>query len=286
MAKEIENQCTVNLYHYCPPSAFFEIIRDRTIRLSSLSFSNDSMEGRLVSQTLLKFAKQDVLRPFAMERLKDKLRMLEDVLDGFGFCLSENGDQLSQWRSYASDASGFSIGFSKQHLEAWSARQEGFNLSKVVYSASELEELLGPIYTRIRKLVEKDEKKYGGLAAYTRNENKVQGDDEDVKTAVVQLIHVFCDALPALYLMKNQGFSEENEWRLIGHASRHDDIDCSFQMVNGRIVPYRECSFPEDLVEEVYLGPKNRTPNYVVQRYLRKCGINNARILKSKATYQ
>ena len=45
------------LYHYCSNIAFHSIIENRRIWLSSLSLSNDSMEGRIVAEILARMAK-------------------------------------------------------------------------------------------------------------------------------------------------------------------------------------------------------------------------------------
>jgi hypothetical protein len=105
------------LYHYCPTAAFHSIIQTRSIWLSSLTLANDTMEGKLVVEALTRLAQRDGLDRVAVERLKDSVALLEGMFDGLGFCLSEDGDLLSQWRGYASDATGVAIGFSRAHLQ-------------------------------------------------------------------------------------------------------------------------------------------------------------------------
>jgi hypothetical protein len=74
------------------------------------------MEGKLVTEILALLAKDDGLDETDTQRLQQSAAGLEEVIDGLGFCLSEDGDLLSQWRGYAADASGVSIGFSKEYL--------------------------------------------------------------------------------------------------------------------------------------------------------------------------
>jgi len=94
------------LYHYCSNTDFHSIIENRRILLSSLSLSNDSMEGKLVAEILARIAKADGLDQPATRRLQESVSRLEQLFDGLGFCLSEDGDLLSQWRGYAADATG------------------------------------------------------------------------------------------------------------------------------------------------------------------------------------
>ncbi|MCX5827610.1 MAG: DUF2971 domain-containing protein, partial [Deltaproteobacteria bacterium] len=105
------------LYHYCSTSVFVSIIENRSIWLSSLNLSNDSLEGKLVAEIVARISTSDGLDQASSEELQKGVNFIEQIVDGLGFCLSEEGDLLSQWRGYAEDATGFSIGFSKKYLE-------------------------------------------------------------------------------------------------------------------------------------------------------------------------
>jgi hypothetical protein len=89
------------------------------------------MEGKLVAEIIDQLAKRDGLDELAIKELQDLIGFIETQFDGLGFCLSEEGDLLSQWRGYAADATGFSIGFSKDSL-MYLNRQKlpGFSLKK------------------------------------------------------------------------------------------------------------------------------------------------------------
>jgi hypothetical protein len=86
------------LYHYCNTDSFISIIRSQSIRLSSLSLSNDSMEGQLVTKTIMRLAERDGIVGKEKIELEESLRFNERYFDGLGFCLSAYGDLLSQWR--------------------------------------------------------------------------------------------------------------------------------------------------------------------------------------------
>lgn len=105
------------LYHYCSTATFHSIVDTRSVRLSSLSLSNDTLEGKLVANAVAQLAKRDDLSQATSLRLQDYLNFFEKIFDGLGFCLSEDGDVLSQWRGYAADATGVAIGFSRAYLE-------------------------------------------------------------------------------------------------------------------------------------------------------------------------
>ena len=46
------------LYHYCPVATFASIIKNDSIWLSSLSLSNDYMEGKLAKETFDRLLRQ------------------------------------------------------------------------------------------------------------------------------------------------------------------------------------------------------------------------------------
>ena len=148
------------LYHYCPNEAFHSIISNREIRLSSLSLSNDYMEGKLVEKGILKIAEEDRLNMDQMEGLKGALTYISSTADGLGFCLSEKKDLLSQWRGYANDANGVSIGFSKNYLELLSNslrddKTPRFTLNQVIYKPDEIASVLNPTYQKIKEHIDK-----------------------------------------------------------------------------------------------------------------------------------
>jgi len=79
------------LYHYCGTKAFFSIVHNRSIWLSSLSLSNDTMEGRLGNETIMHLAERDELDASNREHLQNNVALIEGMFEGLGFCLSEEG---------------------------------------------------------------------------------------------------------------------------------------------------------------------------------------------------
>lgn len=284
------------LYHYCSNNAFHSIIENRRIWLSSLSLSNDSMEGKLVAEILAHIAKADGLDQAATHRLQESVSGLEQVIDGLGFCLSEDGDLLSQWRGYAGDATGVSIGFSKDYLEQFAEasigqEKSGFTLQRVEYEPEKQERLIKPTYIEIKKLIDEGAFKFPGrrILLDTRSDDEVERDAIKIKKAFSNLSMRVLLLFEKLFLLKTNAFREEREWRLISYLVKSGDDMCSFRALNDRIVPFREFELIESeigSVVEVILGPKNTTPNYVIESLLKQSGFANVKILRSKATYR
>jgi len=285
------------LYHYCSNKAFHSIIKSRSIWLSSLSLSNDSMEGKLVLDIITEIAKNDSLDENSINRLQNSVSLLNKVADGLGFCLSEEMDLLSQWRAYTDDASGVSIGFSKKYLEKLSDHRRrdpekwGFTLQKVVYEKNKQIDLIKPTYEEIKELINKGAYKISGRRSLldTRTEEEIEKDDKEFKKAYSNLsIKALC-LLSKLYLLKQKAFREEQEWRLISYLVKSGDDDCSFRVSRNIITPYRK--FPlldldEPSVVRVVLGPKNETPEDVIANFLRQNNFNDVKIVRSEASYR
>ena len=146
------------LYHYCSTDAFLSMVATRAVWLSSLSLSNDTMEGKIVSDVISRLTVRDGLDRASIDQLKQMVDRLGELFEGLGFCLSEEGDLLSQWRGYASDGTGVSIGFSRQYLE-WLAEESkekdtsGFTLMQVQYEPEVHETEVYPTYAEVKRLV-------------------------------------------------------------------------------------------------------------------------------------
>lgn len=146
------------LYHYCSTETLVSIVTNRTIRLSSLTLSNDSQEGLLILDIFLQLAKEAGLSGGDLSRFENSLRTAYDLFDGHGFCLSEQGDLLSQWRGYADDGRGVCIGFNKPYLEKLgsSLRETGkrnFSLKKLIYDKDGQKEAAEEHFKSIRELM-------------------------------------------------------------------------------------------------------------------------------------
>jgi hypothetical protein len=284
------------LYHYCSNNAFHSIIENRRIWLSSLSLSNDSMEGKLVAEILTRIAKADGLDQHATQRLQKLVSGLEQIIDGLGFCLSEDGDLLSQWRGYAADATGVSNGFYKDYLEQLaeagrSQEKTGFTLQRVEYDYEIQESLIKPTYIEIKKLINEGAFKFFGKRSLfdVRGDDEVKRDNEKIKGAFSQLSMTMLTLFAKIFLLKTSAFREEREWRLISYFVKTGDDICSFRALNDRIIPYREFELLESesgSIVKVILGPKNTTPNYVIESFVKQRGFPSVTILRSEATYR
>lgn len=284
------------LYHYCSTSAFYAIASRRSIWLSALSLSNDTMEGKLVAAAVRRLAERDKLDAAATRRLIESIEGLETLVEGLGFCLSEEGDLLSQWRGYADDASGVSIGFSHAYLD-WLGEEfktkgvPSFTLRKAVYELSGQDELVEPTYNQAKIFIEKGAYKLSGLRGLldTRTDEEVELDRKAHESAFRALHMTLIGLFAQLYLLKAYGFREEREWRLISYFVGRGADSCDYRATTRSIIPYREYELLESErqpIREIVLGPKHLTPIHMVEEFLKQSGFENVQVRRSEATYR
>ncbi len=285
-----------SLYHYCGTETFAAIVRSRSLWLSSLSLANDSLEGRLVSHALMRLAERDGLDAESREKLKTSLAYLEGMFDGLGFCLSADGDLLSQWRGYADDGRGVSVGFNREYLEKLSElsrgpKVSGFALVKVEYEPDAHETKIEPTYRELRRLIDEGAFKRRGLQSLmdTRTKEEIAVEDERIeqrhRSLFLQLLLLF----PHLFELKSAAFSEEKEWRLLSMLTQTAGDSCLYRAKATRVVPYRSfelLALEIPAISDVILGPRHETPINIVEAMLKVSGFDGVRVRRSTASYR
>lgn len=106
----------------------------------------------------------------------------------------------------------------------------------------------------------------------------------------------FLSMLPFLYTLKNPGFREEREWRLLSYVTKTSDrvedsglAKMDFYARTDRIVPFRSIRLEEKgiaSVVKVVLGPRNITPKETITGALAKQGFKGVEVIRSQASYR
>lgn len=287
------------LYHYCSTASFHAIVQSRSLWLSSLSLSNDSMEGKLVASAIARLAKKDPLGGDHVRSVQQGIGFFEDFIDGLGFCLSEDGDLLSQWRGYAGDATGVAIGFSVEYLN-WLSKasispdKPDFTLQKVEYEPSGHEALVMPTYIKINQLIKDGSFKTSGVRGLVNTigitEQELKRETaEAIQDANKKLSRALTPLIPQLFRLKAYAFREEREQRLLSYLIKDGEHVCSHRVADNRIVPYRKVELAElerSPISEVILGPKHGTPPTVVEGFLKLNQYGLVKVRRSEASYR
>ncbi len=288
------------IYHYCSNDTFLKIITGSSIHLSSLSISNDRMEGKLVIDLMKEWASKNI-NPEPLRR--DFLMLVENInsrYDGLGFCLSEEGDLLSQWRGYADDGKGISIGFSKDYLESIANKSlpgifPEIRLHKIEYDSKKQSDLLQSICENIKGRIDAGALEGEGLQPIQSTEASPDtsggGTGTYYKDHLFDLFNAIHSLDKVMFALKKDGFSEEKESRLISPYNIPKHIsECSFRIGKHGIVPYSAVELikndKDGRISEVIVGPKNPTPKHVIEGVLKANGFDNTEVKDSTLSYR
>lgn len=261
------------LYHYCTNHTLDSIVRSRTIRLCDLDMSNDAMEGRFLTWQLHRRFDYDVTDARMRRAIENTMRRWRVDYQAGGFCLSEVGDLLSQWRAYAGNGEGVAIGFERASLEKMCSQCDTVRLQQVQY-VSDDDPLIEDLYAKLQ-----DEFAVGRISSASSEEFDELTSSEEVERLLTTL------EFERFHFKKN-AFREEQEWRLLGTVSRNRPV--GYFARGDAIVQYLELSFGHnpEAVREVVLGPKNLTADSVMSSYLAELGISRVSVRRSDASYR
>lgn len=300
------------VYHYCSLDTFFTIFSNSTIRLSNISKSNDSEEITYLLPKMRKFCTD--LFNFYNNRFPDEYKLQDEFVNNvfdskfnetslnfYVMCFSENPDLLSQWRGYANDACGVSIGFSTDSFYPLArSTRSSYNFSQVRYSLDDL-------YDQIEKYTE-DVIKYSFTGDY-KNDSLILMNMVDTTLSTILYNSI---------LYKNPNFSEESEWRLVynpfGNIRRimdkisyYDRMSemfikstekggfvrnpMTFHISKDKIVSHIDLSFEtikKTFVKEIIIGSKANINDLDLELFLLSNGFNPMKIYihKSKIPYR
>ncbi|WP_397473502.1 DUF2971 domain-containing protein [Pusillimonas sp.] len=272
------------LYHYCSPEAFLSIIQGKKLWLSRINNMSDYMEGSWAVGII-----NQALASLEQEFGSELVQQVADLYNANKFspyvcCFSEDGDLLSQWRGYASDGHGFSIGFNSELFpcsvgvpQRAYTKETQLRLSKIEYQLEAQQSFI----QKLLKLVMHDLTAKEGEIPLGR---MLQLASMSMKSEGVSLPGFPCGGVHELItqltgysvIAKNPAFHEEREHRLI-HApmvlasqinnkttsSLFEISDSKYRVSNNRICAYYEFDFSEfmseGIIAEIIKGPKNGT---------------------------
>ena len=251
-----------HLFHYTTPTGLVGIVKSQQLWASNAQFLNDASEP-LHALEVIEHAFINVTKSAPVSnRVKDLLAGFWDwakserLLHGphlYVFCFCEDGDLLSQWRSYGVRGAGCAIGFAGSALQGCLSALEGQYFVKVEYEVARQTEVAESLFRTIIDFVSSVERDVGPLGS------AVYGDYPDlylnkIRTALHSEVIRLCAKF------KSPAFREEQEWRLLQFLPpRTDHLEVKFKATENRIVPYIELEISADEerlpIERVVVGP-------------------------------
>lgn len=296
---EAEDQVPT-VFHYCSVAAFKSIIESKSIWLTDLHQTNDAQEGKEITNLVIDLLKEMEVESHRIDRWKEIYEFSYDICQGYGFCLSEDGDLLSQWRGYADDGHGLAIGFDGNVLKDIAKQRtsvaDGFplySLQQVQYERDIQRASLKTEAEGIRSCISNGALDHHRVASLL----SIEPDEETKKKRenawqTLSMIHFVLGYIKR-FGVKHSSFKEEKEWRLY---AAHLNTDGGFSdAVNSvlnylprrhSLVPYLKFDIdPQMLFTKIVLGPRNRIPSMALKSFLRKNGLLKIKVDKSTAPY-
>jgi hypothetical protein len=272
------------IYHYCPPLAFLEIIRSRTMWHSAYYTLNDLSERRWAYSQFDKAVNQ--IQGEVVKTFTDAVRVAVNMALSTSLVMissySLDPDVLSQWRAYADDGCGFAIGFNAKQM------QMPAKALRVLYDEdAQLQELVGNL-----KHTHDYEKSIGFKF------------DDNFRS------HLFNIGLD-LCAYKHPAFREEKEIRrahvsglvpqeksikIVALGALDQDgnrlsepMEIHFRTSRGILIPYVALDYSnrgqQSPVKEIILGPKNKNAELNIEIFLNTVGMKDVTLRRSAVPY-
>ncbi len=276
------------IYHYCSPFAFQQIIEKKCLWLSATNNLNDFTEGAWAIHAF-----DNVLRRIVNDKNNDWLNHINslyrnnNVTPKYVTCFSKDGDILSQWRAYAQNGEGVSIGFDEDEL-VLAGRGDSSAEEKFRYPT-----LIDVKYMDIPQLEsEISDILHAGFDISEARKDQQMGFEYNMKT-LFHLGDLFSG-------VKNPAFLEEREKRMVfttmvsGFPNLNANMLTNMAMgpmkhriSGGFLSSYFDFNFSiKKPIREIILGPRNRFSNYDVDTFLGFNDCIDVKFERSKATYR
>ncbi len=302
----------MQIYHYCSLETLNAILKHKTLRLTNILNSNDSAEIAWITRYLdAAFTKyynnssehfrtyispitfEGFVRLFIDEFFNDRYSMYRFYVT----CFSDGGDVLSQWRGYADDGKGVSIGFDADMLKKICSVKtpEGrkqVTLHHISYSEEsqrkKVDKIIASLFNNLEKL----------LAPVTCEQDALECNDEFLDAFENAFLTLFQNSV----YMKNPFFYEEREIRMcyfvLKNQMAKENLPLAFDtrlfnfayyVKENQLVSYVDFDFSsciDQIIKELIIGPKCITTIESMDYYLKTFGITDCKISKSAGTYR
>ena len=241
------------LYHYTDYNGANGIIESKTLWLTKLAYLNDTSELQLAI-TLFQQAANAVSKDIKDADKREFVQEAAHQIESFqntnicvgSFC--EDGDLLSQWRSYSNGGKGVALEFNAQQIKQ-SSIDGIMNLWRCLYKNEEHQAI-------IRDLLVLLVRSYDIITEFKSNQNW----NQTRKDLIGYFNTTFLRVAPVI---KNGYFHEEKEWRLITTPQSCDRENYFARISNNRVSQHFRFDFSTAndnhsyMLNGVVIGPSN-----------------------------
>lgn len=226
-----------HLFHYTSPEVLIKVVEHQELWATHVRFFNDFKElGHAIDyvrdgidRRLTNEYYKGAYSPVEQEGLRLMARyagvMAGSTFNVFIASLTEEGDQLSQWRAYCPASGGCAIGFPSSRLMA-AAVAQGFYLTPCIYEHATQFQIVNDIVEH-------------HIASY-RNRVSAGQDPDDVREQMARAFAL--DVSRYGPILKHPSFKEEKEWRLVSPQFETGNPTIAYRPGKGSVVPYYKFS--------------------------------------------
>ena len=280
---------TSTIFHYCSAETLITILTEKTLRFSDAKLLNDGEEVLWPQEVFYSALKRIVDRttddPIAnvipksfCTRLEKEWRNISSMMRHFLCCFSDSGDSLSQWRAYADDGRGFSLGLS-------TTGSIPAQMLEVLYSHDDqIIEVIDTIKYIFAKQKLRSKTKYiefsgdiiGILARSIAFKNPAFRDEREIRLSHL----VYIENRDNNSRFKLLPIKEDN-------ITRPHDGNISFRASGGRLVGYVDFELitPSN-VKEVWIGPKCASSEEDLTLMLSTLGYTDVKVKVAGSRYR
>ena len=313
------------VYHYCDNHKMASILSGKTLRMSDITKSNDYEEVKLFFPGILdaiedEYRKDEFLLQYKGSTNRDALGKLLDWeydilryefdrggVTNFVVCFCEDGDVLSQWRGYADNGKGCSLGFSVKELKEYCNTYKGIlRFEKVEYKT--VKEISDTIVEKSLKVLNE----LRGLRKWIV-ESMPSFDEEKIEKMCQYCFHqMISGVLMSSLKYKNDSFKEEQEWRLFFSQQIYkfakwiysdeeietivyDDMlkviknRIEFNITSDDLIPFYPINFTEispNPIKQIIVGPQNKIMEKDFSLYVASNKLSDIDFKYSRISYR
>lgn len=274
------------IYHYTNGSGLRGILENHCLWGTSLAYVNDARELKHGQEKCYDVITMLREKRNANSRYDELLRILLNEIENlkasqvYATCFSKNGDQLSQWRGYASNTTGYSIGFDAAELLRINVRERNVITEgtwtevrqvNIIYDSVLQSEVLTKMIDTFASICAVHE-----LFA-----------DSKAQTMIARWLMIHLEEL--IVGFKHHSFEEERESRIFVRSDNIDEV--KLRERNGAFIPYIEFAYAKNSklpIRKIIISP---TEDYErkeasLQLLLQKTGYDDVEIKRSESPYR
>jgi len=295
------------LYHYTSQEGLLGILQTNKLWMTNILYLNDSSEfkhtldfvkvelkNRLDKISGTGISRFSILNENCIDERKyliynDLLSHYNSTYSGqisdiYVFSLSQEKDDLSQWRGYCPKGVGFCIEFDNKKMSSIMIKKTYYKLTKCIYDKEQKGKLVKSLFDSIEPWFETNEKSKSYFNAFRTQFNKPTISDQEI----IELVH-HLNIIDISSNIKNESFMNENEYRIVQNIKSGE---MKYRRGNSMIIPYIEGNLLDENnklpISKIIVGPTPHPELSVisVDSLLKSKGYQGVEVIKSEIPYR